>query len=59
MDHVDWLDDATARQVAAALGEQVAPGGRVIWRSASLAPPYAEFIRAAGFDVSAPGTAAP
>lgn len=30
---------------------QVAPGGRVIWRSAAFVPPYAAFIRDAGFDV--------
>jgi betaine lipid synthase len=29
----------------------VRPGGIVIWRSASLRPPYAQLIAAAGFDV--------
>lgn len=51
MDHVDWLDEATARQVASALAASVIPGGRVIWRSAALCPPYAAFIEAAGFEV--------
>ena len=30
---------------------QVVPGGRVIWRSAALTPPYAKIIAAAGFTV--------
>jgi betaine lipid synthase len=51
MDHVDWLDDETADKVAEALGRQVRPGGVVIWRSASLRPPYADKIAGAGFDV--------
>ncbi|WPT16758.1 hypothetical protein PSENEW3_00004766 [Picochlorum sp. SENEW3] len=51
MDHVDWLDDTTAKQVAKALGEQVKTGGRVIWRSAAFSPRYAAFIEAAGFSV--------
>jgi betaine lipid synthase len=51
MDHVDWLDDTTAKQVAKALGEQVKAGGRVIWRSAAFSPRYAAFIEAAGFYV--------
>lgn len=51
MDHVDWLDDAAAIEVANTLQAQVLPGGKVIWRSASNRPPYAEFIRASGFDV--------
>ena len=51
MDHVDWLDEATARDVARALGAQVISGGRVILRSASLSPPYVKFIAAEGFDV--------
>lgn len=51
MDHVDWQDLAQARELAAVLAKQVAPGGRVIWRSAALCPPYARVIREAGFDV--------
>lgn len=51
MDHVDWLDEAAAASLAAALARQVRPGGIVIWRSASLRPPYAKQIAAAGFDV--------
>ena len=51
MDHVDWQDLASARALAAVLAKQVAPGGRVIWRSAALCPPYARVIREAGFEV--------
>ena len=51
MDHVDWQDNAQAKVLAAALAKHVAPGGRVIWRSAALCPPYASIIRDAGFDV--------
>ena len=51
MDHVDWQDLAQARELAAVLAKQVAPGGRVIWRSAALCPPYARVIREAGFEV--------
>jgi len=29
----------------------VAPGGRVIWRSAAYVPPYARHIADSGFDV--------
>lgn len=42
MDHVDWLDEKTMHEVAATLAQQVLPGGIVIWRSASLAPPYSK-----------------
>ncbi|EFJ43864.1 hypothetical protein VOLCADRAFT_83033 [Volvox carteri f. nagariensis] len=51
MDHVDWLDLHVAQELAELLARQVAPGGIVIWRSASLCPPYADVIRKAGFDV--------
>ncbi len=51
MDHVDWMDTASAKEVADTLGEQVLPGGIVIWRSAALQPPYADLISKAGFDV--------
>ncbi len=51
MDHVDWLDTERATELAQALGQQVLPGGIVIWRSASLQPPYAPLIAAAGFEV--------
>lgn len=51
MDHVDWLDMPVANELAECLAKQVAPGGIVIWRSASLSPPYAELIQKAGFDV--------
>lgn len=49
MDHVDWTDAAYAQTLAAALAAHVAPGGRVIWRSASVDPWYVKFIEAAGF----------
>jgi betaine lipid synthase len=42
----DSLDGYVKRDVV-----QVLPGGKVIWRSASNRPPYADFIAAAGFDV--------
>ena len=51
MDHVDWLDEGTAREVARALGQHVAPGGRVILRSAAFRPPYVKAIAAEGFEV--------
>lgn len=51
MDHVDWLDLKMARELAHCLAQQVSPGGRVIWRSAALCPPYARLIRDAGFEV--------
>ena len=51
MDHMDWMDDAYARELSAMLYQQMTPGGRVIWRSAALEPPYAPIIAAAGFEV--------
>jgi hypothetical protein len=42
MDHVDWLDAKTVQEVANTLAQQVLPGGIVIWRSASLSPPYSK-----------------
>jgi betaine lipid synthase len=51
MDHVDWMDETYAKSLAATLAQQVAPGGKVIWRSAALTPPYASIIAAAGFKV--------
>ena len=48
MDHADWLDEPTQRELAATLAQQVAPGGRVIWRSAALCPPYAKLIEGKG-----------
>lgn len=52
MDHCDWCDGRYAGELAAALGAAVPRGGRVIWRSASLAPWYSPVIAAAGFEVS-------
>lgn len=42
MDHVDWLDNKTVQELATTLAQQVLPGGIVIWRSASLCPPYSK-----------------
>lgn len=42
MDHVDWLDNKTVQELASTLAQQVLPGGIVIWRSASLCPPYSK-----------------
>lgn len=52
MDHVDWLDDNYIRELSATLAQQVLPGGIVIWRSASLNPPYCKAIADAGFAVT-------
>ena len=51
MDHMDWLDASAANTVAAELARAVQPGGRIIWRSAAMVPPYNQFIAAAGFQV--------
>ncbi|CAM6035693.1 unnamed protein product [Sphagnum compactum] len=51
MDHVDWLDQEDIDILCAALRDQVKPGGRVIWRSASRRPKYAKCIEDAGFNV--------
>lgn len=52
MDHVDWLDEKSLETYARALAKHVKPGGRVIWRSASLNPPYVHFFEEAGFTVT-------
>ena len=52
MDHLDWLNDEEAKEVALALGQHVAKGGRVIWRSAAYRPKYARFIENSGFTVT-------
>lgn len=41
------------QSLAVLLGKQVNKGGRVIWRSAALEPPYTPMIAAAGFKVGA------
>lgn len=51
MDHVDWLDQRDIDILCVALREQVPPGGRVIWRSASRSPEYAKCIERSGFNV--------
>lgn len=51
MDHMDWLDAQAAQHVAAELAAAVPVGGRIIWRSAALVPPYNQGIAAAGFQV--------
>lgn len=52
MDHVDWLDNKNALQVIQLLSDQVLPGGRVIFRSASLCPPYVKMLKENGFSVT-------
>lgn len=52
MDHVDWLDEKIVKELASTLAQQVLPGGIVIWRSASLSPPYSKTIADAGFSVT-------
>ena len=54
MDHMDWLDASASQTVAQELSRAVAPGGRIIWRSAAMIPPYNQFIANAGFQVPAP-----
>ncbi|CAI5501434.1 unnamed protein product, partial [Closterium sp. Naga37s-1] len=51
MDHVDWLGQRDIDTLCQALRDQVKPGGRVIWRSASRNPEYAKDIEKAGFKV--------
>ncbi|CAI5999109.1 unnamed protein product [Closterium sp. NIES-64] len=51
MDHVDWLGQRDIDTLCRALKDQVKPGGRVIWRSASRNPEYAKDIEKAGFKV--------
>ena len=51
MDHMDWLDEPAVRTLAATLGRHVAPGGTIIWRSASRQPWYAPHIEQGGFAV--------
>eukprot|EP00891_Asterochloris_glomerata_P001660 jgi/Astpho2/1660/e_gw1.00032.33.1_t len=51
MDHVDWQGLEHAEELAQLLARQVLPGGRVIWRSAAVRPPYVKLIEQAGFDV--------
>ena len=51
MDHMDWLDADAAQTVAQELARAVASGGRIIWRSAALVPPYNQLIADAGFQV--------
>jgi betaine lipid synthase len=52
MDHLDWLSDEQAKEVAIALSKHVAKGGRVIWRSAAFRPKYTRFIENSGFRVT-------
>eukprot|EP00897_Mesotaenium_endlicherianum_P008660 jgi/Mesen1/7822/ME000417S07135 len=51
MDHVDWLGKKDIDVLCNALRNQVKPGGRVIWRSASRSPHYASSVEKAGFKV--------
>ncbi|XP_024520609.1 uncharacterized protein LOC9660589 [Selaginella moellendorffii] len=51
MDHVDWLEQSDVDVLCKALQAHVIPGGRVIWRSASRSPSYANCIEKSGFKV--------
>ena len=51
MDHCDWMDEKLIKTYSEALAKHVKPGGRIIWRSASLNPPYVQAFVKAGFDV--------
>lgn len=51
MDHLDWLTKDYVRDFAKDLAAHVVKGGKLIWRSASRQPWYAEFIKDAGFSV--------
>ena len=51
MDHADWLPSAPQQELCRALADQVAVGGRIIWRSASHRPPYAAVLEKMGFEV--------
>lgn len=52
MDHVDWLDEQDALKMIRLLSKQVCVGGRVIFRSASLCPPYVKLLEEHDFSVS-------
>ncbi|EFJ07823.1 hypothetical protein SELMODRAFT_429387 [Selaginella moellendorffii] len=49
MDH--WLEQSDVDVLCKALQAHVIPGGRVIWRSASRSPSYANCIEKSGFKV--------
>ena len=51
MDHADWLSEEAQMELVKALKDQVVRGGKAIWRSASLVPPYAAMLEANGFRV--------
>ena len=51
MDHCDWMNEDLINTYAKALAKHVCPGGRLIWRSASLNPPYVKAFDKAGFNV--------
>ena len=52
MDHIDWLDEERSLEVIQLLSKQVIQGGRVIFRSASLCPPYVKMLKDHGFHVT-------
>lgn len=52
MDHVDWAwQTSYVEELALALEKHVVSGGCIIFRSASIDPPYADVFRAHGFDI--------
>jgi len=50
MDHMDWLGEEYGENLSVSLAQHIAPGGRIIWRSATKDPPYRKQIEAAGFE---------
>ncbi|GHP08431.1 hypothetical protein PPROV_000717000 [Pycnococcus provasolii] len=51
MDHMDWMDASYHHDLASTLRDHVSPGGRVIWRSSSIEPPYSKVMEQYGFEV--------
>mmetsp|Transcript_8248 Transcript_8248/g.30422 ORF Transcript_8248/g.30422 Transcript_8248/m.30422 type:complete len:746 (-) Transcript_8248:1595-3832(-) len=51
MDHVDWLPRPLVEELSRELAAHVVKNGRILWRSASVSPPYVEDFRKAGFKV--------
>ena len=51
MDHADWQDRKQTQELALQLHEHVNKGGKIIFRSAALIPPYHADLVNAGFDV--------
>lgn len=52
MDHADWQNEKQTRELASTLMKQVNDKGLIIFRSAGVAPMYADHLRECGFKVS-------